>query len=111
MYRHITTRNILIIMLFNVTNKYLKLKKKIKKKIKKNQARTTPGFLFPTIETETTDDEVYQIYINVDKVSNRTYIQKNELIALCNSRNFKEVAILLDKAELISSFCYLHYSI
>ena len=55
-----------------------------------------------TIETEATDDEgnTYQVYIDVDEVSNRTYISKNELIALCNGGNFKEIAIPLDKAEL-----------
>ena len=63
---------------------------------------TPPSSVSPIIEMEATDDEgnTYQVYIDVDEVSNRTYIQKNELIALCNGGNFKEVAIPLDKAEL-----------
>lgn len=63
---------------------------------------TPPSSVSSTIEMEATDDEgnTYQVYIDVDEVSNRTYIQKNELIALCNGGNFKEVAIPLDKAEL-----------
>lgn len=99
-YQHVIIRNTLIITLNNVTYKYLNVKqKKIKKKPSSND---TWFFLI-------TDDEgnTYQVYIDVDEVSKRTYIQKNELIALCNDESLPYVGAIIDLTQPYLKFTYI----